>query len=111
MGPGSRGIVSRQQQRFRRCRSHRKWLGMDAHAVCAFFRLPGILVLSRIFREFLRWEALRDEGWFTAHGRLHVAAVVPQLVPAALPVRVRHISLRRTLILTTRIEDTLWLPR
>jgi hypothetical protein len=42
---------------------------------------------------------------------VHVAAIVPQLVPAALPVRVRHISLRRALTPTEGIEDTLWLPQ
>ena len=105
------------QQRFRRRRSRGEWLGMDAHAVCALSRVPAIFVLSRVFREFLRREALRDEGRFAAHGRMHAAAVVPQLVPAALPVRVRDISLRRTL---TRVGTNAtqkesrtrpWLPR
>jgi hypothetical protein len=63
----------------------------------AFSRLPAIFVLSRILREFLRREAFRDEGRFAAHGGVHAAAVVSQLVPASLSLRVRDVSRRRTL--------------
>src|SRR5690349_9913435 len=67
---------------------------MDADAVCT---VPGICAdafLPGLFREFLRWETLRDEGRVAADGILHVAAVLPELVPTALSVRLRNIPLR-----------------
>ena len=50
-----------------------------------FARIRAVFVLSRLFGEFFRRQTLRDEGRIAAHGRVHAAAVVPQLVPAALP--------------------------
>jgi len=92
------GIVSARCERARRPRSGRQRMGMDAHGVQTISRFYGDAVLSRILSEFLRWKALRYEGRFTPHGSLHAAAVVPQLVPAALSVRLRNVSLRRGLI-------------
>src|ERR1700730_17326824 len=84
---------------------------MDAHGVCALCRVSAIFFLSRVFREFLRWEALRDEGRVAAHSRMHVTAVVPELVPAEVPVCAGYIPLRVTLTPAERIEDNTWLPR
>ena len=56
--------------------------------------IRAVFVLSRLFGQFLRRQAFRDEGRIAAHRRLHAAPVVPQLVPAALSVRVRHFPLR-----------------
>ncbi len=54
----------------------------------------GDALLPRLFREFLRWQTLRDEGRVAANGCVHVAAILPELVPAALSVRLRDIPLR-----------------
>ena len=54
----------------------------------------GNAVLPRIFREFLRWQTLCDERRVAANGSVHVAAILPELVPAALPVRLRDVPLR-----------------
>src|SRR5258708_27058129 len=70
---------------------------MDEHGIQAISRIRGDAVLSRILSEFLRWKALRNEGGIAAHGGLHAAAVVPQLVPTALSLCLRNIPLRRGL--------------
>src|SRR4029077_195728 len=67
-------------------------MGVDFNCVRAAARLRGTRVLPRIFGEFLRRPALRDERRLCAYGRMHAAALLPQLVPAALPVRVRDIQ-------------------
>ena len=53
LGPRSRGLVSRRQKRFRRRRSGRQRLGVDAHALCAVSGFPAVFVLSRLLRQFL----------------------------------------------------------
>src|ERR1700726_3096687 len=68
---------------------------MDAPRVCAAAGFRTDAVLSWLLCEFLRRKALRDERGIAAHCRLHVAALLPQLVPAALPVCLRNFSLRR----------------
>jgi hypothetical protein len=97
LGPDSRRIISRWVQRFRRCRPYRKRMGVDAHALCSLSRVPAIFVLSRLLREFFRRPTLRNERWFASHGCVHAAAVVSQLVPATLSIRLRDFPLRRTL--------------
>src|SRR6266849_526000 len=67
---------------------------MDAHRVCAAAGVRTDAVLSWLLCEFLRRKALRDERGIAAHCRLHVTALLPQLVPAALPVCLRNFSLR-----------------
>ena len=57
-------------------------------------RLPGVSVLRRLFRQFLRWQTFCDEGRLAAHGSQHAAAFFPQLVPTALSIRVCGIPLR-----------------
>src|ERR1700719_3842333 len=52
LGPNSRRIVSRRIERLRRCRSCRKWLGVDAHALRSFSRLQTVSFLSWLLREF-----------------------------------------------------------
>src|ERR1700731_1618914 len=71
---------------------------MDPHGIQTIHRVRRNAVLSRILSEFLRWKALRNEGRFAPHGLMHAAAVVPQLVPAALSLCVRDIPLRRGLV-------------
>src|SRR5260370_17160618 len=70
---------------------------MDEHGIQAISRIRGDAVLSRILGEFLRWKALRHEGGIAAHGGLHAAAVVPQLVPTTLSLCIRNVPLRRGL--------------
>ena len=81
-----------------------------AHSACSIFSatdgsgprrpfaplagIPAVFVLSRLLGQFLRRQAFRDEGRIAADGCVHVAPIVPQLVPAALPARVRHFPLR-----------------
>ena len=68
----------------------------------ALRRIRAVFVLSRLFREFFRRQALRHERRIGAHGGLHAAAVVSQLVSAALPIHLCGFPLRRAL---TRISS------
>jgi dimethylhistidine N-methyltransferase len=47
-----------------------------------------------LLRRFLRRSAFRSQGWIGAYGGAPAAPLLPQLVPAALPVSVRGLSLR-----------------
>src|SRR5580692_9347595 len=67
---------------------------MDADEIRAVPWICGAALLPRLFCEFLRWQTLRDEGRVAANGRVHVAAILPELVPATLSVRLRDIPLR-----------------
>ncbi len=87
-------IISRRVERIRRCRPGRKRVGMDAHILRAVSRVRTVFLLSRLLGELFRRETLRDERRFAAHGLVHAAAVVSQLVPAALPIRLRDLPLR-----------------
>src|ERR1700690_3444759 len=69
-------------------------MGMDEDAVRAISRICADALLPRLFREFLRWQTLCDEGRVAANGSMHVAAILPELVSAALPVRLRNVPLR-----------------
>ncbi len=72
-----------------------------------FAPFPGFVadaLLPRLFREFLRWQTLRDEGRVVANGCMHVTAIFPELVPAALSVRLRDIPLRGRLALARRTQ-------
>src|SRR5712671_389523 len=97
LGSDSGRIISPGVQRFCRCRLYRKRMGMDAHSLCSLSWVPAISVLSRLLREFFRRKTLRHERRFASHGRVHAAAVVSQLVPAPLSIRLRNFPLRRTL--------------
>lgn len=77
---------------------------MDAHAVRGLPWVCADALLSRLFREFLRWQTLCDEGRVAANGRVHVTAILPELVPATLPVRVRNLPLRGRLELARQIQ-------
>ena len=72
---------------------------MDAVKIRAVPWICGHALLPRLFREFLRWQTLRDEGRVLANCRVHVATILPELVPAALSVRIRDIPLRGRLAL------------
>src|SRR5262245_48207197 len=72
---------------------------MDANDFCAASWLCAYALLSWLLSEFFRREALRYEGRLAAHGRVHVAALFPELVPAALSIRLRSISVRGRIIL------------
>src|SRR5436309_9272508 len=98
VGPRARRFASSRSERVRRAGSSRQWVGVDAHDLCTFPGLCTLPLLPGVLREFLRREALRDEGWFTAYGRLHASAVVSQLVRGALRVRLRNFPLRGVII-------------
>src|SRR5689334_20491934 len=70
-------------------------LGVDREPIRALRGVQDVSVLRRILREFLRWQALCDEGWLGAHRSKHAAAILPKLVPAALSIRVCGIPLRQ----------------
>ena len=55
--------------------------------------IQAFLVLSRLLGQFFRRQTFRDEGRIAANRCLHAAAIFPQLVPAALPARVRYFPL------------------
>ena len=69
-------------------------LGMDVEPVCALPRIQAASLLLRLLRRFLRRQALRSQGRFGAHSRVHAAPLFPQLVPAALPVCLCGIPVR-----------------
>src|SRR5579863_8212188 len=77
---------------------------MDADGIRAVLRICGDALLPRLFGEFLRWETLRDEGRVAANGCVHVTAILPKLVPAALSVRLRNLPLRGRLTLATQTQ-------
>src|SRR5882757_3503618 len=113
LGSDSRRIISPGVQRFWRCRHYRKRMGMDAHSLCSLSRVPAISVLSRLLGEFFRRPTLRHERRFASHGRVHAAAVVSQLVPATLSIRLRDFPLRRTLRFerSESNKEKLWPPQ
>src|SRR5882762_8859782 len=73
-------------------------MGVDADRVRVFSGIHFDALLSGLLREFLRRQALCDEGRLAADRCLHAATIVPKLVSAALPVRLRNVPLRRGLI-------------
>src|SRR5580658_3664850 len=79
-------------------------MGVDIEPVRAVSRLSAVFVLSRLLGRLFRWQTLRDERGIRAHCCVYVAPLVPQLVPAPLPVCLRRISLREQLI---RSEDSM----
>src|SRR4030095_9092604 len=68
--------------------------GVDALGFRTPARIRAAVILPRVFCEFFRRETLRDEGGLAAHRRLYAPALLPQLVPGALPVCIRDVSLR-----------------
>ena len=93
---GSRAgrLVPAGRERVRRARSGRQRLGVDVVAVRA---VPGVradAVVSRVLRRLLRRRALRAEGRVAGDARRARAPQLPQLVPPALPVCLRHVPLR-----------------
>lgn len=70
-------------------------MGMDFDAVRTVSWISAISLLSRLLSELFRRQALRYERRIAPHGRLHAEALVSQLVPAALPIYLCDISVRR----------------
>ncbi len=103
LGPNPGRRFPRRPERIRRSGFAGQWVGVDINPVRTVSRLSAVFVLSRLLRRLLRRQALRNERSFAAHGSLHAASLVSQLVPAALPVRLRRISLRE---LTDRFRRT-----
>src|SRR5436190_20688694 len=76
-------------------------MGVDEHDLRA---LPGVHrdgVVSGIFCRFFRRRALRDERRVAGHGARAAAADVPQLVPAAISIRLRDVPMREGGSMTT----------
>src|SRR6202140_3205597 len=71
---------------------------MCSHGIQTISWIRRDAILSGIFSEFLRWQALCNERRFASHGFMHAGGVVPQLVPAPLSLCVRDIPLRRGLV-------------
>src|SRR5260370_22152789 len=69
-------------------------MGVDFLSLRAVPRISSLRLLSRLLREFLRWQALRNQGRFRAQCSLLPAPLLPQLVSTALPIRLRRIPLR-----------------
>ena len=76
----------------------RQRLGVDLDGVRAVAGLRAVSVLPRLLGRILRRAALRDERRVAADGGMHAAAEFPQLVPAALPIRLCGIPLRRRVV-------------
>lgn len=93
MGSCSGGRPFRGGERVWRVRSSGQWLGVDFDAVRPLERIQTVPILSRLLGRFLRWQTFRYEGWFGANGCLYGAAIFPELVSAALSVRLRHLPL------------------
>src|SRR4029079_12978986 len=104
LGPDAGRRVSRGRQRVRGVRARQQRLGMDLDGVRTAARLPGVRVLSGLLGELLRRPSLRDEGRLVAHGGVHAAAHVPQLVPAALSLRLHEVPHRRAVAMILLTE-------
>src|ERR1700680_3847612 len=78
-------------------------MGMDAHGIRTVPGIQGHVFLPRIFGEFFRRQALRDEGRLTANCGVHVASVISKLVSAALPLRICDFPLRGRLSQKERV--------
>src|SRR5438270_4684395 len=97
MGSRARQCFPRGGERFQ-CRGNAgQWMGMDLHAIRPVPRIRAVSLLSRIFRRFLRRQALRHERRVGAHRRMHAPAYISQLVPGSLPICLRRIPLREFL--------------
>ncbi len=94
VGSPSGGQSSRGRQRLGDRRSRRQRLGMDVDGVRSAAGLHAPAVVSRVLRRLLRRRTRRDEGRLAGHGRRAGAAVLPQLVPAALSIRLRDVPVR-----------------
>src|SRR5215469_26259 len=68
---------------------------MDTRSIRAVRRVRTASALSGLFRRFLRWPALRDEGRLAAHRGRAGPPQFPQLVPRRLPSHVRRLPGRR----------------
>ena len=88
-------VVSRRRQRLGCPRSRRQRLGMDVDGVRAFPGLRADAVVSRVLGRLLRRPALRHEGCLAGDRRELVRRELPQLVPAALSLVLRHVPLQR----------------
>src|SRR5947209_2111416 len=66
-------------------------MGVDVHRLRAVPRVPAVPVLPELLAAVLRWSSLRAERRFPAHCGLFPAGIVPQLVPALVSIRVRHV--------------------
>src|SRR5205085_10514688 len=97
LGSGSSQFLSRRSKRARSQGNVGQCMGVDVHNIRPLSWIRAVLVLPRLFSRFLRRKALRVEGGFAAHCGVHAATLVPKLVSAALPVRLRGISLREEL--------------
>src|SRR5258706_15305344 len=79
-------------------------MGMDGQRVRPLPRIPGAPRLRGVFGQLLRRGAFRPEGGLAPHGGLHVAPVVPELVPAALSLRLRRLPHHRLSRVAVRVE-------
>src|SRR6476660_4204143 len=82
-------------------------MGVDEHAVCTVSRLPANGFLPRVLGRLLRRRAFRDEGRIARDGARAAPADVPQLVSAALSVRVCDVSPREGCRLMGTIEPSI----
>src|SRR5262249_48911293 len=94
LGPVAGRQPSRRSQRVGRRRSGRQRLGVDEHLLRSLPGVPAAGYLSGIFHRFLRRRSLRPEGGLAGDGAGPAATDVPQLVPRALPVRLRDVPMR-----------------
>src|SRR5215813_9652081 len=92
LGSGGRRFHSGGRQPLGSRAAHWQWLGMDIHRVRTLSRIRAVPLLSRLFGRLFRWPAFRIERRFAAHVAPPGAAVVPQLVPPALPVPLCDLS-------------------
>src|SRR2546428_9302724 len=94
LGPHPRHRHAAGRQRLRRVATGRQRMGMDDDVLSALPRLPALSVLSRLLGAFLRRRPLRAERGLAADGGAASAALVPQLVPAELSLRLRRLPVR-----------------
>jgi hypothetical protein len=70
---------------------------VDFHFVRRIAGVRTVSVLSGLFGQLLRRQALRAEGRIGAHRTMHVTTDIPKLVSTALPVRLCGISVREVI--------------
>src|SRR4030095_80438 len=104
LGSAAGRLASGGPQRVGRRRSRRQRLGVDEHGVRTVPRIPTDSLLSGVFGRLLRWRAHRHEGRVVSDGARVDQANVPQLVPAAVSVRVRHIQVHPSMTPSTLLS-------
>src|SRR5678816_461618 len=77
---------------------------MDEHSVRTVSRFSSDALVSGVLCRLLRWRALRHERRVAGDGARLDPADIPQLVPAAISLRLRDVQVRATMTQSTLVS-------